>query len=155
MIKNFMVVAMMVLLSVAGCSRSDQPLNDHDIVPIKITRSDGTSVALDVEMAITPPVQEKGLMFRQSLPRNGGMLFTFADGERERAFWMRNTLIPLDIVFIRQDGRILSIHQNAIPHDETLLRSNGPSNAVLEINGGRAAELGLKPGDVVHHQFFK
>ena len=118
-----------------------------------ITKANGKTVTFNVEIANTPEAEIHGLMFRKSLPKNAGMLFLFDQADR-RAFWMRNTLIPLDMLFMKPNGTILNIHANAKPLDETPIYSTGPSNAVLEINGGRAAALGIKPGDVVHHTFF-
>ena len=77
-----------------------------------------------------------------------GMIFPF-DPPRGASFWMRNTVIPLDLIFVAPDGRISNIAANAIPYDETPLYSGGEAKAVLELNGGRAAELGIKPGDRV------
>jgi len=98
-----------------------------------------------VELAITPQEQAKGLMFRESLPRMGGMLFVYAQ-ERDVSFWMRNTVIPLDMLFIDVEGRVLRVHDNAIPLDETPIRAGGPTIAVLEINGGLAETLGIEAG---------
>lgn len=106
-----------------------------------------------VEIAATPAEQAKGLMFRKSLAPDRGMLFTYKRPQ-PAAFWMKNTLIPLDIIFIQPDGRILSIVRNARPHDETPLPSGGMILGVLEIAGGRAAQLGILPGDRVLHRIF-
>ena len=100
-----------------------------------------------VELARTPAEQQKGLMFRQAMGANEGMLFP-EDSPRRVAFWMRNTILPLDIVFIGTDRRILNI-VNAIPYDETPLPSAGPVSAVLELNAGRTKALGIKVGDKV------
>ena len=100
-----------------------------------------------VQVAATPDEQERGLMFFKSLAPDQGMIFPY-DPPQEVSFWMENTLIPLDIVFIRPDGTIARI-TNAKPLDETPLPSGEPIGAVLEIRGGRAAELGIKPGDEV------
>jgi uncharacterized membrane protein (UPF0127 family) len=81
------------------------------------------------------------------------MLFDFKS-PREVAFWMRNTYIPLDLIFIRADGRVLSIARNAKPFDETPIPSGGPILGVLEIPGGRAAQIGVLPGDRVVHRIF-
>jgi uncharacterized membrane protein (UPF0127 family) len=107
-----------------------------------------------VEDAATPDQQETGLMCRAHLGADRGMLFDFHRPTGDVAFWMRNTVIPLDIVFIRPDGRVLSIARNARPLDETPLPAGGLVRGVLEIAGGRAAEIGLMPGDKVVHRIF-
>ncbi len=106
-----------------------------------------------VEIAATRAQQERGLMFRKSLAPDHGMLFTYAKPQRV-AYWMKNTLIPLDIIYIAPNGRILSIARNARPHDETPLASGGLVLGVLELAGGRAAQLGILPGDRVLHRIF-
>ncbi len=92
----------------------------------------------------------KGMMFRQQLAPNAGMLFDFKE-ERQVAFWMRNTFIPLDMIFIAADGTIRNIHVNARPQDPTTIPSDGPVRFVLEINGGRSVELGIAKGDRLEH----
>lgn len=101
-----------------------------------------------VEIADTPAEQQKGLMFRQELGPDAGMLFDFHES-RQVSFWMQNTLIPLDMLFIRTDGSIANIHVNAHPLDPTSIPSDGPVEFVLEIPGGRSVELGIKAGDTV------
>lgn len=110
--------------------------------------------AFKVEDADTGRKRETGLMCRKSLAPDRGMLFDFGRPTGDVAFWMRNTLIPLDIVFIRPDGRVLSIARNAQPHDETPLPAGGVIRGVLELPAGRAAEIGLLPGDKVLHRIF-
>ena len=100
-----------------------------------------------VEIARTMAEQQKGLMFRTAMGKDEGMLFP-ESSPRQVAFWMRNTILPLDIVFIGADRRILNI-VNAIPYDETPLPSAGPAIAVLERNAGRTRALGIKVGDKV------
>lgn len=92
-------------------------------------------------------------MFRKSLAPNAGMLFDFGK-EQETAFWMKNTLIPLDMLFIKANGTVARIAVNAKPLSEESIPSYEPVRAVLEIAGGRAAELGLKAGDKVHAAVF-
>jgi len=104
-----------------------------------------------VEMAITGEQQAQGLMFRKELAPDAGMLFPFPQN-RVANFWMKNTVIPLDIIFIRSDGTIESIAANTVPYSLDGVRSGEPVAAVLELAGGRAAELALKPGDVVSWQ---
>jgi len=107
-----------------------------------------------VEIADTPDKREFGLMCRTSLAPDRGMLFDFGGAADDVSFWMRNTLIGLDIVYIRPDGTILSIARDARPLDETPIPAGGVIRAVLEIPAGRAAQLGLKPGDRVRHRIF-
>jgi uncharacterized membrane protein (UPF0127 family) len=92
-------------------------------------------------------------MGRASLQPDHGMLFVF-DKAQESAFWMKNTLIPLDIIFINEKGVIHAIHPMAMPHSRSIIKSGGPVRAGLEINGGMAKKLGLKPGDTVYHRVF-
>jgi uncharacterized membrane protein (UPF0127 family) len=106
-----------------------------------------------VEMATSWEQQERGLMFRKTLAPNAGMLFDFGK-EGEQAFWMKNTLIPLDMLFIKADGTVARIAANAKPLSEESIPSYQPVRAVLEIPGGRAAELGLKAGDKVRQAIF-
>jgi len=110
-------------------------------------------VKFTVELAVTKAEQARGLMFRKSLAPDRGMLFPYKPPQRA-AFWMKNTLIPLDIIYIAPDGRVLSIARNAVPHDETPLPSGGLVGGVLEIPGGRAAQLGILPGDRVFNKIF-
>jgi uncharacterized membrane protein (UPF0127 family) len=110
-------------------------------------------VKFTVELAVTKAQQERGLMFRKSLAPDRGMLFPYNPPQRA-AFWMKNTLIPLDILYIAPDGRVLSIARNAVPHDETPIPSGGVIRGVLEIPGGRAAQLGILPGDRVLNKIF-
>ena len=107
-----------------------------------------------VEIADNDATRERGLMFRKSLAPDRGMLFDFHT-PREVAFWMRNTLIPLDIIYIRPDGTVLSIARNTTPLSEAPIPSGGPTLGVLELAGGRSAEIGLMPGDRIEHRMFK
>jgi uncharacterized membrane protein (UPF0127 family) len=115
-------------------------------VPLTIRSATGTH-HFTVQVAATADEQERGLMFYRSLGPEQGMIFPY-DPPQDVAFWMKNTLIPLDMVFIRADGTIARI-ATAKPLDETEVPAGEPVAAVLEIRGGRAAELGIKPGDHV------
>ena len=110
--------------------------------------SSGKKHRFTVEVARTPEEQAQGLMFRQSLDPDRGMIFPF-DPPRDASFWMKNTLIPLDMVFIRADGSIANIAANTVPLSLQPVSSEGEVAAVLEIAGGRSAELGIRPGDKV------
>jgi len=107
-----------------------------------------------VEDAANDRTREIGLMCRTRLGSDRGMLFDFVQPTQGVAFWMKNTLIPLDIVFIRPDGTVISIARDARPLDETPLDAGGTVRGVLELAGGRAAEIGLRPGDKVVHGIF-
>jgi uncharacterized membrane protein (UPF0127 family) len=118
-------------------------------VPLTI-RSSNAEHAFTVQVAATPEQQEHGLMFYRSLAGDEGMIFPY-DPPQDVAFWMKNTLIPLDMIFIRADGSIARI-VTAKPLDLTPVPGGEPIAAVLEIRGGRAAELGIREGDLVEWQ---
>ena len=104
-------------------------------------------------MASDDASQEKGLMYRKSLAADAGMLFDFHQ-EVMTTFWMKNTVLPLDIIFIRTDGTISSVAANAVPYSLAPIPSSEPIRAVLEINAGRARALGIGPGNTVHSAVF-
>ena len=116
-----------------------------------IVHAGGSAYRFDIELATTPDERERGLMYRKSLGANAGMLFMYPD-EEPVAFWMKNTLIPLDMLFIKADGQIVHVARNAVPLDETPIASGQPVRAVLEINGGAADALGIKDGDRVDYK---
>jgi uncharacterized membrane protein (UPF0127 family) len=107
----------------------------------------------NVEIAADDASRELGLMCRKTMAPSHGMLFEFALPEQQ-IFWMKNTYLPLDIIYIGHDGRIVSIAADAKPFDETPLPSRGAADGVLEIKGGLAAKLGIRPGDQVRHPFY-
>lgn len=109
--------------------------------------------SVSVEVARGPEAQSLGLMFRTELADGHGMLFPH-EVQREAAMWMKNTYIPLDMVFIKSDGRVHRIHRNAKPHSTELIASGGPVAAVLELPAGAADRYGLKAGDRVRHPHF-
>lgn len=133
------------LLAVAGVQAAAR-----DELTVTVETVSGDSHDFNVELALTPEEQARGLMFRTELAPDAGMLFIFPE-PRRASFWMQNTLIPLDMIFVRQNGRIANIIENAEPETLTSRRSMGRVKAVLEIPGGRAAELGIKAGDLVRH----
>ena len=121
---------------------SRHPESGLRVIPLRVG-----SHAFRVEVASSEEEQQRGLMFRKAMGADEGMIFLRQPPDYA-AFWMRNTVIPLDIIFIGRDRRILNI-AHGVPYDETPLPSAGLALAVLELNGGRAAELGIKPGDTV------
>ena len=140
-------------LSVAGCAptaaRSTEAVASDGVrlIPLDIRTAKGV-VHYKVEIATTADEQARGLMYRTSLPDHGGMIFPMKP-PRFAAFWMKNTYIPLDMIFIRPDGRIARIAANTIPENLDPVESGEPVSAVLEIVGGSAAANGIAEGDVV------
>jgi uncharacterized protein len=106
-----------------------------------------------VELAETPEQMEQGLMFRRTMAADAGMLFDYKTPV-VATMWMRNTLIPLDMLFVDAHGRIVSIHERAVPQSLDVIAAAGPVRAVIELNGGTAARLGIAPGDQVKHSIF-
>jgi uncharacterized membrane protein (UPF0127 family) len=142
------------LASLAACQAStsnavelERSAAGLEQVPLTIS-SAGRIHRFTVEVAKTPEEQAYGLMNRNDLAPDRGMIFPF-DPPRDASFWMKNTLIPLDMVFIRADGTIANIAENTAPLSLEPMMSEGPVKAVLEIAGGRSAELGIKAGDKV------
>lgn len=107
-----------------------------------------------VELADDDGERGIGLMHRDAMPSDHGMLFDF-ETPRRVAFWMRNTFIPLDMIFVKSDGEIVSIRENIQPHSEDTVGPDRPVRAVLELNAGTAKKLGLKVGDRIYHAVFK
>lgn len=149
------MAAAVMLLSTTAC-KGDAGANASQANPAKVEvtiAAKGGARTFNVEVARTAAEQERGLMFRTNIPADGGMIFTpypaEGGGPREASFWMKNTPSPLDIIFIRQDGTIATIAENTVPYSETPVGSGEPVSAVLEINGGKSAELGIAPGDKV------
>jgi uncharacterized membrane protein (UPF0127 family) len=129
------------------------PLEDLDAFPrakLEIGVSRKAPLSFDVWLADTPARQAQGLMFVRSLPEQRGMLFVY-QSPKTITMWMKNTYIPLDMVFIDDRGRIQSIVEKATPHSLATISSGKPALAILEIGGGEAKRLGLKPGQHVSH----
>ena len=106
-----------------------------------------------VELAETPAQMTQGLMFRTSLPPDAGMLFDYKQ-PTVATMWMRNTLIPLDMLFVDAQGHIVNIHERAVPQSLDIIAATAPVRAVIELNGGTASRLGIEPGDQVVHPIF-
>lgn len=148
--KIFGVLALALALPLAagGCSASETAKSGLQIIPLSIQTKAGPVRRFRVEVARTPEEQERGLMFRESLPADGGMIFPFK-APRIASFWMHNTLIPLDMIFIRQDGTIARIAPETVPYSLDPVSSGEPVTAVLELAGGKAAALGIAEDDKV------
>ena len=149
-------MAAALVAGLAACQPStsstlEQSAAGLEQLSLTITATDGRSHRFTVEVARTPEQQTQGLMDRQGLAPDRGMIFPF-EVEREASFWMKNTLIPLDIIFIRSDGTIANIEANTVPLSLEPVPSVGPVVAVLELAGGRSAELGITAGSKVEWQ---
>ena len=128
------------------------PANAAGQATIEIVSSTGVH-AFDVKLATNDAERERGLMFVKHLPEGQGMLFDFKT-DQSVAFWMRNTYIPLDMIFIRGNGTIAHIAEDAKPLSDALIPSDGPVRAVLEVIAGTVEKLGIKPGDRVTGSIF-
>lgn len=155
-LKQLAAALALAALALTGCTADGVATTDAGekagLVTVTVASANGAH-AFTVETAKTVQEQQRGLMFRTDIPANGGMLFAPYPPEggapKEASFWMKNTPTPLDIIFIRADGTIATIAENTVPYSEAPVPSGEPVSAVLEIKGGRAAELGIAEGDKV------
>ncbi|SIQ21898.1 MULTISPECIES: DUF192 domain-containing protein [unclassified Bosea (in: a-proteobacteria)] len=137
-----------------GAGAQAQPAAQEAALESLVIVSGAKRNAFQVEVMRNPEQRAKGLMFRRYMPPDRGMLFDFGASEPV-AMWMQNTYIPLDMLFIRKDGTIARIAENTEPLSTRTIPSGEPVLSVLEINGGVARQLGIKPGDMVEHSLFK
>lgn len=147
LVRSFILIA--ALAALVGGS----PLGAAERQTLEIATATGVHV-FSVELANTDEERARGLMFRKELPAGQGMLFDFKR-DQEVSMWMQNTYIPLDMIFIRADGRIHRIAENTEPLSTRIISSGGPVRAVLEVIGGTAKRLGIRPGDRVAHPMFR
>jgi uncharacterized protein len=150
MFMRWLVPFSLLLLTPAACSTGafgGDTATTSAPVPLTIKTATKT-LSFKVEVARTSEEQARGLMFRTSLPANGGMIFPMIP-PRDASFWMKNTVISLDMIFIRTDGSIARIEPDTIPYSLTPVPSGEPIGAVLELAAGKAAALGIAEGDVV------
>jgi len=150
MIGRILGIAALSLVLVAAATRAEPQAFERDRLAIE-TAAGAQQFA--VELAVTSEQRLQGLMFRQRLPADAGMLFLYP-AARPVSMWMKNTLIPLDMLFIGDDGRILHIAERAIPGSTATISSMQPARAVLELNGGTAARLKIQVGDRVLYKTF-
>lgn len=124
------------------------PESGLPIIPLTVRRG-MRSLPFRVEVARTPAEQQRGLMFRAKLGANEGMIFPMDPPRANVSFWMKNTVIPLDIIFIGRDRRVINVAASTVPYSLDPVPAAGIVAAVLELNGGRAAQLGIAPGDAI------
>jgi uncharacterized protein len=156
-VKRSLLGMTVVLLLALGFARADpqiEPLTTFPQSLLAVRTSAGAVINFKIWTADTPARDEQGLMFQRSMDLHEGMLFVFPKNERI-SMWMKNTYIPLDMLFMNQRGIIEYIVANATPFSEAIISPNMPEYAVLELNGGASARLGIKVGDSVLHSSFK
>ena len=139
-----LTAALSAALSVAGAVASACSDNTVEL------RGDFGAARFTVELADDPQERSVGLMNRESMPMSAGMLFVYEAPQRA-TFWMRNTLIPLDMIFADESGTVTHVHENAIPLDESTIDGGAGVKFVLEINGGLAGPMGIAPGTEMRH----
>lgn len=143
-----------VLSLCAAFSILSAPVWAQDCSPDRAhLRGDWGQAAFDIEIADTEETRARGLMFREHMPRGAGMLFVY-EHPQPTAFWMKNTLIPLDIIFFDEQGTVTKVHENAVPGDLTPIPGGDTVFAVLEINGGLARRYGISVGSQLRHEIF-
>ncbi len=147
--QNFLLLICAVVALLAITVAHAEPSDDV----VRIVTSTGEH-DIKVEVADTPMTRARGLMHRKSMPADRGMLFDFKV-EGPVSMWMKNTYIPLDMVFIGRDGRVVGVAADAEPLSERIISSPAPAYAVLELNAGAARRISLAPGDQVRHRMFE
>lgn len=154
--RRFMSLCCFFLL-ITAC-KADEPRPDDQISFKKSTliirTEDGRAIPYEIELALTPPQWAKGLMFRHSMKKQTGMLFNFQQ-VGPISMWMKNTFIPLDMLFINERGIVVGIAEHTTPHALDHINAPAPSLAVLEINAGESREQGIAKGDKIIHPMFR
>jgi uncharacterized membrane protein (UPF0127 family) len=153
--RSFFIVFIAVGIVLTGCGSDSWFSKNPKTLPVETIRFDTPNgpARFNVEIASTAPEQELGLMYRREMAPNDGMLFDLHQPQF-LAFWMKNTYLSLDLIFVRADGTISSVEPNAIPFSTDTIRSKEPVQVVIELNGGRAHQLGIVPGERVHASVF-
>ncbi len=150
MMTRRLLVALALLLAAAPlAAQSPGRLATFEKSTLEIEAAGGRH-RFTIELALSVEQQSQGLMFRRTMAPDAGMLFVY-DLPQPTAVWMKNTLIPRDMLFVGADGRIVNIAERTVPHSTDAVPSAGPVKAVLELNGGTAQRLGIRPGDRVRH----
>jgi len=146
------IALLALLLAALGASPSFAQLARFPTAPLTILTAGGPH-RFTVELATSPEQMTQGLMFRQSLAPDAGMLFDYQTPSMA-TMWMKNTLIPLDMLFVDEHGRVVNIQERAVPQSLDTISATAPVRAVIELNGGTAARLGIRPGDLVRFSLF-
>ncbi len=144
---HFALLGLLVIVARPGLAQ-----DAARIEPIVIETDEGAQI-LNVEIADTPALQERGLMFRQRVPEDRGMLFLFGSSQ-PISMWMKNTLAPLDMIFIRADGTVSEVVESTKPLSLEIIQSKENLPAVLELGAGGAKRFGIKPGTLIRTSYF-
>jgi uncharacterized protein len=149
-INKLVVILSLILLCLFACLRLETKANVEEF---QIVRDNTSFMSYQVEIASSESTRKRGLMYRKIMLPNHGMLLDYKRAAK-MAIWMKNTYIPLDIIFIDMQGEITKIHEGAVPHSTERIASGGKIRAVLEINAGQVEEHGIKVGDEIRHRYF-
>jgi len=144
------VLAGATVIAIAGGARAQLATFPKGKLVIETAKG---KFPFDIELALSSPQMMQGLMFRRALAAEAGMLFDYGSPQ-PIAMWMKNTLIPLDMIFIANDGKVVDFHERAVPMSLDTIETKVPARAVLEVNAGTVARLGVQVGDTVHHVSF-
>ena len=145
-VKSALLALFLMVAAFLSVLTAAEPPVHFDTEQIFVESAGGKRHFFTVELAITPEQRERGLMYRKMMADDRGMLFDFGE-PRQVMMWMKNTELPLDMLFADEDGRITRIAERAVPFSETIVDSRGAVKFVLELNAGMASELGIRPGD--------
>ena len=152
-----LLLIILILISTSGCNRGADP---SDLLPVEEVQIKG--ILFKLEPALTPEQRAQGLMGRDNIAADGGMIFVFPDQPpypTELGFWMKNCLTPIDLLFLDPDGRVVAVHEMDPPlpgtpdHELPSYQSGVPAQYAIELKGGRAAELGVMVGDLIELRF--
>lgn len=146
--RKTLLTALFACLLGAGLASAQGMLVSFDKTELAILSESGRH-EFTVELALTAQQHSQGLMYRREMARDAGMLFDFGPRPRRASMWMKNTFIPLDMLFIKANGEVESIAERTTPHSTEAVSSRGLVRYVLELNGGTASRLGIRPGDRV------
>jgi uncharacterized protein len=152
MLLRIRLLSFFLLVALVGIAPALAQLQQFPTAPLTVETAGGPR-KFTVEVATTPAQMEQGLMFRRSMAPDGGMLFDFKTPSMA-TMWMKNTLIPLDMLFVDERGRVVNIQERAVPGSFDTIAAAAPVRAVVELNGGTAARLGIRPGDRVVFPIF-
>ncbi|HTW53090.1 MAG TPA: DUF192 domain-containing protein [Stellaceae bacterium] len=152
LLRRHLIVLALLLVALPVVAPPAGALETFDTSELTIMTAGGPH-KFAIELALTDAQMEQGLMFRPSMPADHGMLFDFK-APTKVMMWMKNTIIPLDMLFLDERGRVIDIHENAVPYSTDVIAAKAPARYVIELSGGTVARLGIKVGDRVTSPYF-